>query len=283
MQLKPLKRLLSVSLYIMGSRVSNAISRQTDNFLVGTFLGTRELGLYSIGFRVYQTANGVLLHSLSKPGLPTFSRLADAPDKLANAYQRVWTMGAALTLPIFTLVIFTASDLVPLLFGSQWQGSAIVLQFLMVASCCQALTNFDSPLLIACGRAKLAFRLTLVRAFVNVIGFAIAVKWGINAVSAAFAVAALMMLPVWKFVIEKYSPASITHATGPLLAVAIGLLPLLGTVLFLELFYSEISTVYLIATQWTLGLLVYGFTVYLLDQTVRAGVQDLLYLTFGKQ
>lgn len=283
MSWQPLKRLLSVGLYIMGSRVSNALSRQTDNLLVGTFLGTRELGLYSIGFRVYQTANGIFLHSLSELGLPTFSRLQGAPEKLASAYQQVWTMGAALTLPVFILVILTASDLVPFLFGSQWQDSSSVLQFLMIASCCQALTNFDGPLLIACGKAKLAFRLTLVRAFVNVIGFVIAVKWGINAVSAAVAVAALMMLPVWKLAIQKYSPVSITHARGPLLSVGFGLMVLVGTVLLLGHLLLEDSTVVLIAIQWTFGLFVYSFTVYMLDQSVRTGMRDLLKLGFGKQ
>lgn len=279
---QPLKRLLSVGLYIVGSRLSNALSRQTGNLLVGTFLGTRELGLYSIGFRVYQTANGIFLHSLSELGLPTFSRLQGAPDKLVSAYQQVWTMGVALTLPIFILVILTASDLVQFLFGSQWQDSSSVIQFLMIASCCQALTNFDGPLLIACGKAKLAFRLNLARAFVNVIGFVIAVKWGITAVSAAVAIAALLMVPLWKLAIQKYSPASITHAVGPLLSVGFGLVVLVSTVQLLGHLLLEDSTVLLIAIKWTFGLFVYIFTVYMLSQSVRTGVQDLLKLGFGK-
>jgi O-antigen/teichoic acid export membrane protein len=282
MRWKPLKRLLRVGLYVMGSRLSNNLSRQTDNLLVGTFLGTRELGVYSIGFRVYQTANSVLLHSLSRLGLPTFSRLQVAPALLANAYHRLWITGTALTLPVFILIMLTASDLVPFLFGSQWQDSATVVQIFMIASCCQALTNFDGQLLVACGNAKLAFRLSLVRAFLNVIGFAVAVKFGINAVAAAFAIAALMMLPVWKIAIEKYSPVSITHASGPLLAVGYGLIALSVTALLHRFLLPDISTVSLIASQWVLGLFVYSFAVYVLDQSVRAGIRDLLKLGFGK-
>jgi O-antigen/teichoic acid export membrane protein len=70
-----LKNLLSVSLYLMGSTLANTVSRQTDNLLVGTFLGARDLGMYSIGFKLFETINSILLYSLSRLGLPTFSRL----------------------------------------------------------------------------------------------------------------------------------------------------------------------------------------------------------------
>jgi PST family polysaccharide transporter len=278
-----LKNLLSVSLYIMGSKLSGTLSRQTDNLLVGTFIGTRELGVYSIGFKIYDTINGLLLASLSRLGLPTFSRLQGAPDRLANAYQRASTMGMALTVPVFILIMLTAPDLIPLVFGSQWLESATVLQLLMVASCCRALVNFDNPFLIACGRAKLVFNLALLRTFLNIVGFFVAVKWGINAVAAAFSVVALLMLPVWKFAIEKYSPVSTTHVVRRLGTVGFGLIVLSGSVLLAELVFSDISTVMLIASQWIAGLIVYGLTVYMLDQSVRTGVQDLLKMGFGKK
>jgi hypothetical protein len=91
------------------------------------------------------------------------------------------------------------------------------------------------------------------------------------------------MLPVWKFAIEKYSPASITHASQRLGSVGLGLIVLSGNVLLVELLVSDISTVTLIASQWVVGLIVYSFAVYILDRSVQAGVQDLLKLGVGKQ
>jgi teichuronic acid exporter len=177
----------------------------------------------------------------------------------------------------------TAPDLMPFVFGTQWQESVTVLQLLMIASCCRALINFDSSFLIACGRAKLAFNLTLVRTILNIAGFFVAVKWGINAVAAAFAIAALLMLPVWKFAIERYTPASITHASQRLRSVGFGLIALSGTVLLVELLFPDISIVTQVASQWVVGLIVYSFAVCMLDRSVQADVQDLLKLGFGKQ
>jgi len=276
-----LRSLLSVGGYMMGNSLSNTLSRQADNLLVGTFLGTRALGVYSIGFKVFESVNGVLLNSFSRLGVPTFSRLQDTPDRLANAYRQVWTMGAALTLPVFVLIILTAPGLVPAIFGSQWAGSAIVLQFLMIASCCKALTNFDAPLLFTCGRARLAFRLTLLRTALNIAGFAIVVNWGINAVAAVFAVAALVMVPVWKFAIEKYSPASLAGSSQRLVSIGIGLSALSGVVPVVALILADASTLVLIAAQWLTGLFVYSLAVLLLDRTMRPGVQDLIKQVAG--
>ena len=272
----PLKRLLSVGLYLMGSSLSNTFSRQADNLLIGTFLGTRDLGIYSIGFKVARTSHSVLLHSLSRLGLPTFSRLQAAPEKLANAYLRVWTLGSALTLPIFILVMVTAPDLVPLLFGAQWQDSGRVLQILMVASCSLGMTNFDSPLLVACGKANLVFRLNVFRMLLNLTGFAIAVQWGINAVAAAFATAAIIMLPVWKIAIQIHTPVAVRKACMPLLSVACGLAALYGAVLLPGILLPDLPVALMLAGQWTCGLVVYGCVVYLLDQSLRDGMRDLL-------
>lgn len=279
----PLKELLSVGVYVLGSVLSNTVSRQADSVLIGRFLGTLELGVYSIGFKVSQTANSVLLNSLSRLGLPTFSRLQSSSDELTTAYQRFWVLGTALTLPVFALIGLTASELVPSLFGDQWRESATVLQVLMVASGCQALINFDGPLLIACGKAKAVFRLTLLRALLNVFGFAIAVKWGINAVAAAFAIASLMMLPIWKLAIRKYSPVAVTRGSVQFVAIAVGLTALSGTVLFVGSRMPDSSVLARIFTQWMGGFLVYGAVVYALNQSLREAMQYLLKLGFRKQ
>lgn len=279
----PLKRLLSISLYLMGSKLSHTVSRQTDNLLIGTFLGTSLLGVYSIGFKVFETSNNLLLSSLSRLGLPTFSRLQSEPDRLTDAYQRASVMSAALSLPVFLLIMLTAADVVPFVFGRQWQESATVLQLLMIASCCRALINFDRSFLIARGGAKLAFNLTFLRATLNIVGFLVAVQWGINAVAAAFSIAALCMLPVWKFAIEKYSPGSIRQASPRFRSVGFGLIFLFGSVLLIEQFLPHFPTLVLMSSQWIGGLIAYSLSMYLLDRSIYAELRTLLRLGFGKE
>ena len=278
----PLKRLLSVGLYLMGSGFANTLSRQTDNLLIGIFIGTRELGIYSIGYKVFETVNGVMLGSVSRLGLPTFSRLQSNPQRLANAYHRAWTVGAALTLPVFMLILLTAPELVPFLFGEQWRDSAVVLQLLMVASCCRSLTNFDSTLLVACGRPRLAFRLTLARTLLSIAGFAIAVQWGINAIAAVVAIVAVTMLPLWKFAVARCTSATLSQAKTQLVSLGIGLLLLGGSVVLVAGLLPAVQVPYKIAAQWACGLFVYWASVCGLDTFLRAGLQELLHLGVGR-
>ena len=276
-----LKRLLSSGLYLMGSMLANQVGRDADNLFIGTVLGTRDLGLYNIGFKISQTANSLLVNALSRLGVPTFSPLQDEPERLADAYERIWTMGAALTLPVFMLIMATAPKLVPLLFGDQWQESAFVVQVLMVAGCCQALRNFDGQLLIACGKAKVVFKLTLVRSLLSLTGIAIAVHWGIHAVAAALALSALLMLPLWKLAVESHTPVSVKRANAALPQIACGLLALVGVSIMITHLDGIFPIAALLAMQWSLGLIVYAIAVYLLSGAVRAGVHDILRTGFG--
>jgi hypothetical protein len=108
------------------------------------------------------------------------------------------------------------------------------------------------------------------------------VQWGINAVAAAFAIAALMMVPVWKLAILKYSQVSFKNVSVQLVSVGYGIMALSIAVIFLDFLLTNILSVYLIASQWVLGLIIYSFTVYRLDQSVRVGVRDLIVIGFGK-
>ena len=117
----------------------------------------------------------------------------------------------------------------------------------------------------------------------NLIGIAVAVNWGINAVAGALAVVALVMLPVWKLVVGKYSPVAPTLTNAQYLSIAAALSAMAGSVLILERFTSGLSPLSQIACQWLAGFFVYGIIVCALDRSLRAAVQDLLTLGIGRR
>lgn len=280
--LAPLRKLLYVGTYVLGSTLSNIVSRQSDKLLIGAVLNTRELGVYGIGFRVSQTANDVLLHSLSRLGLPTFSRLQKEPKALEEAYTRLLTMGMAGTLPIFMMVALTASELVPFLFGSQWRDSAAVLQILMLASCCQALVNFDGPLLVACGKAQRVFKLMLIRALLSFTAFAVAVHWGINAVAGALAAVAVIMLPLWKSSVARNTALAGMLPAKQFASITVALAAMVCTALLLVPLLADVPVPIFVACQWIGGLLVYVGCACALDNTLRGALSGLLESLSGR-
>lgn len=188
--------MLRQSLHIMGSEISRIANHHLDRFLIGSFLGVVNLGIYSIAAKVNRVAISVLQDSLSSVGLATFSRTRGDPARLGEAFYGSQRISAAVTLPFFVLLILTADSLVPLLLGPQWQASVPVLQALCLASCAGSIGVFNNPLLLAIGRPDIALRVSLLNVLTGLLAFFIAARWGVLGVSLAFALRAWLMLPL---------------------------------------------------------------------------------------
>ena len=64
---------------VVGSDVLNFLSRNSDNFLVGAFLGLGPLGLYGIGYKILDTTQTLLVNAARKLAFPVFSRIQGDP------------------------------------------------------------------------------------------------------------------------------------------------------------------------------------------------------------
>ena len=99
--------------------------------------------------------------------------------------------------------------------------------------------------------------------------------------AAAVALVALLMFPLWRFAVQKCSPAGVAVASLPPVSLGIGLLGLSAVVVFTDYYLSAVSLVLLIPSQWFFGLIFYGVIVYLLDKSLRVGLDEMLKLLSG--
>ena len=181
---------------ITGIEVLTFLSRHSDDMMVGTFLGVRALGYYTVGYRVLLYAIELLTATISAVALPAFARLQDDKAAMRRAFYRATRLSAAIAVPAFAGMAVLAGILVPLLFGPQWRPSIPVMQVLAVVGILQSVTYFDRSALIAAGSTRLELLLTLVATIGNVVAFAIAVQFGIVAVAVSFLIRNYSFWPI---------------------------------------------------------------------------------------
>ncbi|MBP6700180.1 MAG: lipopolysaccharide biosynthesis protein, partial [Halioglobus sp.] len=172
------RRLLAASRHIMGAEMTRIAQNHADRLIIGSLLGATNLGTYTIAAKVNQAASTILLDSLSRVGLPTLSRARHNTERLRHVYYQSQRIGAAVTLPVFVLLLLTAPLVVRLLLGQQWQASVPILQVLCVASCASSLGVFNGPLLLAAGRPDIVFRLSIGSAVMGIAAGLVAIPWG---------------------------------------------------------------------------------------------------------
>ena len=98
---------------------------------------------------------------------PVYSRTTDLKE-LRRFHERATRIHAAVLLPLLTLLIVTAPDLVPWLFGERWAPAVEPVQILCVAGMIAAILTGYPQIMLAAGkpRALLVFNVFLLALYV---------------------------------------------------------------------------------------------------------------------
>jgi PST family polysaccharide transporter len=164
-------------------RVLTNVGAYADNLIIGVVVGAVALGYYVVGFRVVVVINTLIALALTQVVLSAFSRLQHDREALNGALYRATRLTAAIGLPVYAGLALIAHPLTVFVFGAKWGPSASVMQALTLAGFVQCQLIFTTQYAIALGRVgnELAWTATLIGA--QLIGFAIAVQFGITAVA----------------------------------------------------------------------------------------------------
>ncbi|TVQ10271.1 MAG: lipopolysaccharide biosynthesis protein [Leptolyngbya sp. DLM2.Bin27] len=195
--------LFQVGIHIMGFSYLNFFSTRANEFLVGYFFSPVELGFYTVAQRVLFAMTQLLVQTSRDVALPTFSRLQEDPERFRRAFYLATQLTSAIAMPTFLGMAVLAPELVRVLFGEQWLPAAPLMQILALLGILRSITFFKGSVFVAMGKSSWWFWITVLEAGLNLLGFAIAYRWGIYAVAAASVVQAYIVFPVGQWAVCK--------------------------------------------------------------------------------
>ena len=223
-------QLFNFGIHILGLNFLGFINTRADDFLIGYFLGTTALGYYSVAYRILTAMTEILVETSSQLALPTFSRLQDDLDRFRKAFYTATQLTSVIAFPTFLALLVLAPNAVELLFGDQWLPSVPVLRVLSLVGLLRSISYFKGSVFMALGKPSWNLLLRLLSSSLNIVGFMIAVRWGIVAVAWAYlgrgviilgvgqwAISRLIEIPLWTYLQQFWAAA----ASSILMAVVI--------------------------------------------------------------
>jgi PST family polysaccharide transporter len=145
-----------------------SIVAQFDNFLIGTFVGYSTLGFYDRAYRIAQWPNLLLTLMVSRIGFVTFAKVQHDLPRLTQVVRlSLWAL-STFGIPIILWISFGASDIVLLLYGTDWLESAFFLRFLAVYAIAWPFMLVGFWLMVALGHTRETMIMTLIQAVVMV-------------------------------------------------------------------------------------------------------------------
>jgi O-antigen/teichoic acid export membrane protein len=194
-----LRELGGFGLNLFGARSLSYLNRNTDNILVGRFLGSAPLGAYSVAYNIMLLPLGQLIVPLQDVLFPAYSRWQDDSARLGRAWLRVVRLVAAIVCPLMIGLAIVSDDFVRALLGSRWAAAVPVLRVLAPVALLQSIAALGERVLTALDKPHLVFRFTALECALTLPAFAIGLHWGILGVAVCYAIATtpLQLVYIW--------------------------------------------------------------------------------------
>ena len=176
------------SFNLTGSVIVNYISRNTGHLIVGRYLGPIALGYYQMAYSLLLYPLQALSSVLGRVVFATFSRMQSDPQRLRSAFLRYLTLLAALNGPVFLGLMVVAGPLVTVFLGAKWLPVVPLITILAPVGVLQAISSPTGQIYLSTGRTDVMFKLGLVTAAIQVVGYVAGVRWGVEGVALCWAI-----------------------------------------------------------------------------------------------
>lgn len=200
---KHYKEMFTFGVSVVGNNALNVMLRRSDDLLIGYFLGPTLLGFYTIGYQLLLVIIRLVTEVTNTVAFPAFSRLQLEPERMRRAFYNVTQYTSLIAFPVFIGLATLAPELVPAFFGEKWTPSIPVMQILAMIGILQSVLFFNASVIRASGKPLWELSIMLLNTICNVLGFLVAVRWGIVAVAASFVIVSYLVAPISYLALRK--------------------------------------------------------------------------------
>jgi PST family polysaccharide transporter len=204
--LQHVRELWRFGIYVLGSNLVIQVGKRIDALLLGYFLDTSAVGLYSVGRRVIEMINAVLMKALGSVTFPTFSRIQKDSKRLAAAVSSTIRMVGFVAFPTFLLAAALAPYIVQTFLGEKWLAGAPVLSLLALGAAIGSVQWTQMSAVLAKGHSDWRLGINIAALGMGIVAVVLAYPFGIVAVAALLAARQLLLFPVGAHLVGRLIP-----------------------------------------------------------------------------
>jgi O-antigen/teichoic acid export membrane protein len=266
------------------------VNRQSDNLLISYFLGSTALGYYNVAYRLLVLILQLVSATIGQVSMPVFARLQNDKTRLKKAFCDITQLIALIAFPVFLGMQVLVPEIVTTLLGEQWGQSTPVLQILLFIGIVQCLASPMISIFVGAGKPGIRLKLQVIDAIVNLIGFFIAVQWGIVWVAASYVIVGYALTPLWYWAVKTVIPLHwTTYVKLVLRPLIIAVVMIGGIVCAKETIWTDVLGINIIGDIIYLalsvigGILIYVSMTYWLYPSALNKVLDIVKTVFARQ
>ena len=136
-----LDKIRSYSGYLFGFNLINYFARNTDNLLIGKVMGAAPLGYYDKSYKLMLYPVNNLTHVITPVLHPILSEYQKDKDYIYDKYLQVVKVLSLLGAFITPFVWFSSTEIIRILYGTQWDAAIPCLRWMSLAMWAQMILS----------------------------------------------------------------------------------------------------------------------------------------------
>lgn len=178
------KGLLNFGKHIFWITLMTFVVTSGDDALVGKLLGLTILGFYTMAYNIANVPVASLAGVVGKISFPAYSILQNEPERLKEAFKKVFEAVMIILLPLIGLIFLLAQDFTAVCLGEKWLPMVPALKILCLFGLFRGLNNVFAAFHLAVNRPNIQSRNKTIElvAFLILV-YPLTLKWGLVGVS----------------------------------------------------------------------------------------------------
>jgi lipopolysaccharide exporter len=167
--LRAWRRLVGFSFWSWATSMTALVQGRADTVVIGGYLNTTAVGIYSVGAEIGGLASSELLGPITGALFAAFSSARRTGDGIAWAYLRAVSVVALIMLPASAGIVLVAQPMMHLVFGARWDAAVPLVQLFAFVGMFRVGGAISSAVLMAEGVPHIGFRVELASTILRLI------------------------------------------------------------------------------------------------------------------
>lgn len=165
---KEVKEHLQFGIYNLGDGIVGFLQSNSDNFLIGSMLGVKALGYYTLASQLAVFPMTRLNPIVLQVAYPIVAKMKEQGSEMKRAYIKILDFLSFCNIPLLAGLYVTSDTLIPLLYGEGWDSTVHLARILVFASLFMCLAQPLFTLAFSKGKPNLLFYLNIFTLLVKV-------------------------------------------------------------------------------------------------------------------
>jgi O-antigen/teichoic acid export membrane protein len=194
-----IKDLFKFGANLTGSNILNYWVKNIDNLLIGKFLGSISLGIYTKAYGLMMLPIRQISNVTSQVMFPAFSNYNEDILQVQRMFLKTLKIIALLSMPLIVTLIVLAEQIIYIVYGSKWGEIVPIIRVLALSGMLWTLSLTFRWVYMSQGRSDIMFRWNIIEGIVLIISIVIGLHWNLIGIAVSITISNYLFLwfPSW--------------------------------------------------------------------------------------